>query len=64
MGKPFDKQSFDAFTPTGSGPRTDDVFPPGKVPDHVARYPGVPPYLTRPDQQAKLRKEGAEYGPL
>jgi hypothetical protein len=64
MARPYDKQSFDAFTPTGSGHRTDEIFPPQAVPEHVARYEGRPPYMTDALQQAKLQKKGAEYGPL
>ena len=62
MARPYDKQPFDAFTPTGSGRRTDEMFPEGQVPDHEARYEGRPPYMTTEEQRAKLRKKGAEYG--
>ena len=64
MAKPFDKQPFDAFTPTGTGPRTDEMFPPAAVPDHEAHYTGRPPYMTDAATQAKLKKQGAEYGPV
>lgn len=60
MAKPFDKQPFDAFTPTGSGAPTDAIFPPQSVPDHVARHEGLPPYMTTPTQQERLRKRGGE----
>ena len=62
MARPHDKQPFDAFTPTGSGRRTDEIFPPQQVPEHVARYVGRPPYVTDEVTRQKLRKKGAEYG--
>lgn len=64
MAKPFDKQPFDAFTPTGSGHSVEDMFAAGNVPDHEARYKGRPPYMTDASEQAKLKKKGAEYGTL
>jgi hypothetical protein len=59
MGKPFEKQGFDAFTPTGSGPPFDALFPrqaPGGA-------PGPSSILTDAATQRRLRKRGAEYGP-
>jgi hypothetical protein len=58
MGKPYDRISFDAFTPTGSGPPLDKVFPKPDIPPHVARYKGRPPYMTDAATQAHLRRKG------
>jgi hypothetical protein len=64
MGRPGEYRTYDAFTPTGSGRRFKDVFPPQDVPEHKARYTGKPPYVTDAQQRSKLRRKGAEYGTL
>ena len=58
MAKPFDRISFDAFTPTGSGPRMADLYPPHPFPPHVARYRGRPPYMTTNAMREELRRRG------
>jgi hypothetical protein len=57
MGRPFDRKSFDAFTPTGSGQPFNQEFPAAPVPAHAARYTRLP-YLTDAATRAKLRRRG------
>lgn len=57
MGRAFDRRSFDAFTPTGSGASFRDLFAPPRVPKHRARY-RFPHYLTRALARARLRRRG------
>ena len=58
MGRPFDRISFDAFTPTGHGPSVNDLFATPRIPPHVARYRGLPPYMTDLATQDRLRRQG------
>ena len=58
MGRPFDRISFDAFTPTGNGPSLSDLFASTRIPPHVARHEGRPPYMTDAATQARLRRQG------
>ena len=58
MGRPFDRISFDAFTPTGHGESVNDLFTAPRVVPHVARYAGRPPYMTDAATQARLRRQG------
>lgn len=58
MGRPNQYRNFDEFTPTGSGRRLRDEYPPHDVPAHQARYKGRPRYMTSAEQQAKLRRKG------
>jgi hypothetical protein len=58
MARPFDRISFDAFTATGSGPTINDLFATPRIPAHVARYAGRPPYMTDAATQARLQKQG------
>jgi hypothetical protein len=58
MARPFDRISFDAFTPTGNGASVAREYGTPRVPPHVARYAGRAPYMTTRREQERLRRQG------